>query len=385
MDRFGPPDPALPSACEILIVGVKCSSYVIPMRHELDPIVMSHATATRSTLVRFSLAVIAAVVSVAFSHAATAAKADAKFAGVSYVDYFGYTGCIRLENESAAVVLCHQAGGRVLEYSLQGKNSMWLDPKQEGWVWQEGAPSVDLCGGRLDIGPEMLVPRRPALWLGAWRAEAIGPRAARLTSAEDPATGVQLVRDFKLDATGSRLICTQTIRNVSQKQVAWCHWSRTLAVGGGICVIPVTPHGRFPNQYVMYEDRSLINPRPVDPNIRMRDGFLEIIGPPKFRKLGMDSQAGWFAYAMPNDVLFVKRYRVYPEKLYGEVAGLTISIWYDGNIRCELEPIGPLEHLKPGATASFTEEWELKAFPFPAKGESIDLQRVAAAAKRPGQ
>jgi hypothetical protein len=339
-----------------------------------EPLTLNSGAAWRRILVMlFALSIGSIVVATA---------ATTQFAGVRYVDFFGYKGCIQLENESTRVVLCHQAGGRVLEYSLNGKNSIWLDSKQEGWVWQEGAPSVDLCGGRFDIGPEMLVPRRPALWLGAWKVEAIGARAARLTSAADPATGVQVVREFKLDATGSRLLCTQTIRNVSQKQVAWCHWSRTLAVGGGICVIPVTPHGRFPNNYVMYEERSLINPRPVDPNIRMRDGFLEIIGPPKFRKLGMDSQAGWFAYLIPNDVLFVKRYPVYPERLYGEVAGLTISIWYDAMIRCELEPIGPLEYLKPGATASFTEEWELKAFEFPAKGDLLDLQRVAAASTR---
>jgi len=306
------------------------------------------------------------------------AAADATFPGVRRVDFFGYTDCIRLENATTGVVLCHQAGGRVLEYSLNGKNSIWLDPQQAGWVWREGVTAPDLCGGRFDIGPEMIVPRRPTLWLQAWKAEAIGPRAARLTSAEDPATGVQLVREFKLEENSSRLHCTQTIRNVSAKPVAWGHWSRTLAIGGGIALVPLTPHARFPNGYVMYEDRNLINPRPVDPNIRTRENFIEVLGPPKFRKLGMDSFAGWFAYAMPNDILFVKRYPVYPDRLYGEVAGLTISIWYDAMIRCELEPIGPLERLQPGASASFTEEWQLEAFPFPAKGESLDLRRVAA-------
>ena len=85
---------------------------------------------------------------------------------------------------------------------------------------------------------------------------------------------------------------------------------------------------------------------------------------------------------MPNDVLFVKRYPMYPDKLYGEVAGLTISIWYDGLIRCDLEPIGPLEQLKPGASASFTEDWQLEVFPFPKAGESVNLQQVAALAKK---
>ncbi len=332
-------------------------------------------SAFTAPIIRFALFVLTAQ---AFT---VEAAEPARFPGVSRVDFFGYTDCVALTNDTTRVVLCHQAGGRVLEYSLQGKNVIWLDPTQQGWEWTPDGPTVNPCGGRFDIGPEMLVPKRPLLWAGRWTAEAVGPRAARLTSAEDPATGVQLIRDFVLDAATSRLRCTQTIRNVSPRTTAWCHWSRTLAVGGGIVVIPLTPHSRYPNDYVMYHDGSLINPRPVDPAIRSRDGFLEIVGPPKFRKLGMDSQAGWFAYLMPNDVLFVKRYPVYPDRTYNEVAGLTISIWYDANIRCELEPIGPMETLAPGAAASFTEEWQLEPFAFPIGGRPVDLQAVAVASR----
>jgi hypothetical protein len=310
-----------------------------------------------------------------------AAAATPTFPGTSRVDYFGYTQCVQLENETTRVILCHQAGGRVLEYSLHGKNSLWLDAAQKGWELRPNATAPDLGAGRFDIGPEMIVPRRPTLWLGAWTAEIIGPRTARLTSQEDPATGVQLVRDFKLDEKDSRLWCTQTIRNASSGTTTWCHWSRTLAVGGGIVVIPLTRPSRFPQGYVRYEPGSLINFRPGDPNIRERDGFLEIVGAPKFPKLGMDSSAGWFAYLMPNNLLFVKRYPVYPERVYNEVAALTISIWYDRDVRCELEPIGPMEKLAPGASASFTEEWQLTEFPFPPAGQNVDLQQIAAQAK----
>ena len=362
--------------------GVLPLRFPKPMCNETEPY---EATGGRRPV---SSRTLIAVVSLVFLASlgrlvAGAAPTAQAYPGTGYVVYFGYSEVVLLEIASTRVVLCQQAGARVLEYSLHGRNVIWLDPQQRGWEFREGASSLDPCGGRFDIGPEMLVPRRTALWLGAWRAELIGPRAARLTSAEDPATGVQLVREFKLDPSSSRLQCTQTIRNVSQKPRAWCHWSRTLAVGGGIAIVPLTPHSRFPKSYVMYEDRSLINPRPDDPNIRERDGFLEVVGPPKFRKLGMDSQAGWFAYAAPNDLLFVKRYPVFPQKLYGEVAGLTISIWYDAKIRCELEPIGPLEQLAPGAAASFTEEWQLEPFPFPPPGTSVDLQRVRALAEVP--
>ena len=85
----------------------------------------------------------------------------------------------------------------------------------------------------------------------------------------------------------------------------------------------------------------VINYRPEDPNIRIRDNFLEVLSTPLRAKLGMDSQAGWFAYLDRNDLLWVKRYPVYPDRPYGELAGLTISIWYYEDLMCELEPIGP--------------------------------------------
>ena len=80
------------------------------------------------------------------------------------VSYFGYDGCLALENDAGVrVVLCPQAGGRVLEYALNGVNAIYLNPEQKGWVRAPGAPDVDPCGGRLDVGPEMVLPPRPDL------------------------------------------------------------------------------------------------------------------------------------------------------------------------------------------------------------------------------
>ncbi len=151
----------------------------------------------------------------------------------AFTNYFGYSNCVRLENDDTRVVLCPEAGGRVLQYSWKGKNALYLDPAQTGWLYEPGKPVVEPCGGRFDIGPEMVVPRHPDLWFGKWLAEITGPRAARLTSVKDKATGVQLVREFALDGASSRLTCTQTIRNVCDKQVPWCHFpERALGVKG---------------------------------------------------------------------------------------------------------------------------------------------------------
>ena len=286
--------------------------------------------------------------------------------------YVGYPNCIELRNETTRVVLCPEVGGRVLVYSLAGENALYLEEEDTGRDYEPGG-RASISAGRFDIGPEKIIPRRNLLWSGKWQGEITGPRSAKLTSQRDPATGTQLVREFRLADQGTHLSCTQTILNVSERTTEWCHWSRTFARGNGICVIPLTSNSRFPNNYVMYETGDLINLRPSDPNIRTRDGFLEITGVPQQPKLGMDSYAGWFGYLMPHDVLFVKRYQTFPDRVYNEVAGLTISVWYPEGNRVELEPIGPRERLRPGESASFTEEWWLLPYEFPAADTQIDL------------
>lgn len=304
-----------------------------------------------------------------------------EYPGTAVVDFAGYVGCIELRNENTRVVLGPHCGGRVLSYAMDGREALYRDPKQDGWTYTPGKRTVDICGGRLDIGPETTIPRHPILWLGAWKAEITGPRSGRMTSQPDPSTGVQLVRDFRLAAKGSRLTVRQTIGNVSKETKHWCHWSRTLAVPGGIFVVPLNPQSRFPKGYLLYGPGPVMDYSPAEePAIRRRDGFLEVRAVPSQPKFGIDSMAGWMAYAMPNDLLFVKRFPVYPNRVYSEMAAFTVSLYYVPQFT-ELEPIGPRETIRPGRSASYTEEWELIPFSFPSEGEELDLKRVEALAK----
>lgn len=296
--------------------------------------------------------------------------------GVRRVDYFGYAECVALENGRARVVLGHHCGGRVLEYAWEGHNALFLDPAQAGWMPAPGGAAVNPVGGRCDIGPEHTIPRHPTLWIGPWTVAVSGPRQARMTSADDPATGSRIVRDFTLDATTARLTFTQTIVNVSSSMTQWCHWSRTFARHGGIAVVPVTPGSRFPRDYVMYGPGPVIDFRPEDPHITRQGDYLVISGVPQQPKLGFDSTAGWIAYLMPDDLLFVKRFPAFPDRVYNEVAGLTSCIYYPRERVCEIEPIGPRERLAPGESAAFTEEWWLLPCPFPAAGETPDVDEI---------
>ncbi len=295
--------------------------------------------------------------------------------GATKIAWHGYESAIELRNQHVRVVLCPEVGGRILEYSLDGKNVLFVSEEEKQWrPGQRPASSA----GRFDIGPELVIPARPVLWSGEWKGEITGPRRARLTSGDDPATGVRLEREFELHATSSRLLCRQTITNISKQTREWCHWSRTFAVGRGICLIPLSDPSRFPNSYVQYEEGSLINMKPEDPKIRRRDEFLEIFGTPRKPKLGFDSYAGMMAYVAPNDLLFVKRFPTFPDRVYNEAAGLTISVWYPDGDMVELEPIGPREKLPPGRSASFLEEWWLAPMKFPESADQLNLDELRA-------
>lgn len=287
----------------------------------------------------------------------------------------GYTRAIELKLGNTRAVLCSQAGGRVLEFSMAGASALYFDDAEKNW--KPGKPGP-ITAGRFDYGPELTTVPHPKAWSGEWTAEITQTKTVKLTSPREDA-GIQLVREFRLVPHDKSvgLSCKQTMLNVSKEPREVCHWGRSFSPGGGICVIPLGDHpSRFPSKYAMYEDSAVINVKATDENIRAREGFLEILAPPRKPKLGFDSYAGWLAYALPNDTLFVKRFPTYPDRVYNEAAGLTLSVWYPTGPRIELEPIGPRERLKPGESASFTEDWWLLSHPFPKKGQQLDLKAL---------
>ncbi|MBS0203518.1 MAG: hypothetical protein JSS49_11505 [Planctomycetes bacterium] len=302
--------------------------------------------------------------------------------GARVIKFHGYSQAIELKRGDARAVLCPEVGGRVLEFSIGATDAMFLDEQEK--AWKPGQPG-SASAGRFDYGPELTVIPHPTLWSGRWTAEITGDFSARLTSPRDENAGIQLTRDFQLSGTGPsadaalfHLVCRQTILNISQDVREVCHWGRSFSPGGGICLIPLGDRpSRFPSKYAMYEEGAIINVRNTDERIRERDGFLEILSPPRKPKLGFDSTAGWLGYVMPNDSLFVKRFATFPDRVYNEATGLTVSVWYPTGPRIELEPIGPRERLLAGESASFTEEWWLLPYPFPKEGQQLDLKGLS--------
>ena len=302
--------------------------------------------------------------------------------GVSGVAMEVYEFCTRIFNGTTEVVVAPSSGGRLLVYGLRGKNILHRHPKPDPATVKPGR-GIRMLAGRFDIGPETHpthpVPRRPLLWRGEWSLKQAGPFSVKITSQKCPATGVQIAREFVLDEGSSHLLVRQTMTNVSDEMTRWCFWSRTLAKGGGICMVPLNPKSKFPKGYARYVwgkkgKRTIETDHPEESRIRVVSGLvtLEAVGD-KPLKIGLDSDAGWMAYAC-DGMLFVKRFRYFPGAVYSDALGFSVAVYLTGEM-CELEPISPEAPLKPGESYTFDEHWWLFDYP-EANDRPLDFEKI---------
>lgn len=299
-----------------------------------------------------------------------------------FVDLNGYKDCVEMRNGDSRVVLEPNCGGRILHYEYKGVDALYINPADNGYLLESGkspAGAFSPCAGRCDIGPEMTTPPHPDLWLGNWIAVIQEDQSVEMTSIMDHETGVQLTRTVSLDEHFAKLKFTQSILNISEKPKQYFHWSRTLCTGGGIAIAPVNTESRYPNSYISYGPGDVINYRPeCEPNVCIHDGLLQIFGPASTKKFAMDLSEGWMAYLTRDSRLFVKKFPVYPGRVYGELASNNMSFWYNGEDMCEVEPIGPMEVIQPSYEASFTETWYLMEYDYPGRTAvtSSDIRKI---------
>ncbi len=289
----------------------------------------------------------------------------------------GYDNCIELKNKWARVVIDPNLGGRVLVFERNGKNVLYIDTTMNGVINIKKSPQIQPTAGRFDIGAEAIQKKRTILWSGQYSYKIVSKNTVSLSSQLDTASGFKINRVFTLSDDSPHLSCKQTVKNISKVTKIACHWGRTFALGGGISLTPQNKLSRFPKGYCIYRmPGKLIDYIPAaEPNVRERDGVLEIIGKPSNSKFVMDPSEGWMAYLSTNDLLFIKKYTIYPQKIYSEVTAASASVWYNENTMVEIEPIGPQEILKPNASFSFVEDWYLQEYVFP-QDRKADIKQI---------
>ncbi len=169
-----------------------------------------------------------------------------------------------------------------------------------------------------------------------YRAEAVdGGTAVRLTSRDDPRSGIRFSRVVRLLAERSGVEFQATMTNVDTKPRRWGIWSHTQLdaarrAGEGPNQLlrawcPLHPQSRFPQAYsVIFGEADNTSFRP-----HAEDRLMEVRYQYEVGKIGLDSPAGWVATVDgETGAAFVQRFVFEPDQEYPD--GSSVEFWHNG-------------------------------------------------------
>ena len=290
-------------------------------------------------------------------------------------------------------------GGRVIQYSLGGKNFLWVNPNFHGQTSPQTGLASD--GSWLNYGGDKLWPAPqgwdsdqqwpgppdPVLDGQPYKLEQLpakqGETAIRLTSRDDLRSGIQFSRIVRLFNGSTRVSFEATMKNIDTKPRRWGIWAHTQLNAGTAdgstynpllqSWCPLNPQSHFPKGY------SVIFGAPDNPSFQADAprGLMRVRYQYKVGKIGLDSRAGWIATVDgQNGAVFIQRFVFEPKKEYPD--GSSAEFWHNGigQIRAynrnmvmatnaaenpyvfESEVLSPFAELKPGQSYTWRYEWD---------------------------
>jgi hypothetical protein len=269
-------------------------------------------------------------------------------------DYHGYA-TTRLTNDDLWVDVLTTAGPRIIRIGQAGSSrNLLAETPDVGWETPHGR--YELLGGhRLWFAPED--PDRVAVPDGHGLVVAAEPNGVRLTGLAEQPTGLVRSMALRLPPGRAGLEVLHELRNVADRPIELAPWSITQLPLGGTVLLPQGPatpgHNPRPNRTLVLWPYSSWE----DPRFRTNDRLLTLdaLAGPSF-KLGYFNDAGWVGYIRDGAVL-VQRFAPMADRPHADL-GCNVETYVDGRY-VELELLGPLTELAPGATVVLVEHWQI--------------------------
>jgi hypothetical protein len=264
-------------------------------------------------------------------------------------------------------------------YERNGINIIYEDPEQDGLLLSDYRNhAFDPDGGRFDYGQEELTKDiHSSTYMGPWKGRMLNKYSLQITSLPDPDLGILSRRIFTLEKNSPRLQVTQIMKNISGKSKEYFFWGRTLVKPKGKLFMPLNPKSQYPDKWGRYiwGDPEVFESDPKDPGVTIKDDIFSLrTDKAGNEKYGSDSHNGWMAYGYKS-ILFVKRYKYFPDAKYSEKYGQT-SIFYTNKLFAEIEPVSPSAFLQPGEEYLYKEDWYLLEYP-PCSRPAFDVLKAA--------
>jgi hypothetical protein len=173
-------------------------------------------------------------------------------------------------------------------------------------------------------------------------------------------TGVVKEMDIALHPTEARVRITHRLINRNLWAITLAPWALSVMAPGGVGIIPMPPRGEHPKDLLPANSLTLW-PYTDMSDARWTWGEQFILlrqepGNAKAQKIGAFVPDGWVAYARRGH-LFVKQFAVDETATYPD-RGSTVELFTNADM-LEVETLGPLMTIQPGAAATHTENWLL--------------------------
>jgi len=261
--------------------------------------------------------------------------------------------CILLENDLLQILVPKTLGPRILSLSFRRGENLLAELPDFVVDHPDGKQYHFYGGHRLWLTPE-----DPLLSYG------LDDRTVDITQTDsgllvrkavEDETGIEKSILIDLDPLQPRLTLTHTLTNRNRVAVEFAPWTISQFRTDGMAIIPQsgTPTGLLPNRLLSLWSYTDI----VCPHLRLGNQFvfLHAQQQPPF-KIGFPNPRSWLAYWLEG-VLFVKKGSFDPQGHYPDNG--CSSECYCNQQFLELETLGPLAQIEPGATVTHMEIWQL--------------------------
>ena len=282
------------------------------------------------------------------------------------VEYRGWKNNLKLSNAECELIVTLDVGPRVIAYRL--KDGFNVMKNYDSMMGGTGEKEWQLRGGhRFWLAPEDLTrtyfaDNHPVQW------EAKGDFEVTFTPSPETEYGVQKTMTLKLAPKGTKVEVALTVKNIGTAATELAPWGPTVMAPGGIEIIPLpgkAPHPGHPKKAKSPADFAPNQELILWPYFDFADTrwtfgkkyiFLKQDVTKGPTKIGLAHREGWVGY-LNSHTLFVKRFDYRDGAIYPDRG--TRYQTFSNEDMLELETVGELATLAPGASATLSESWEL--------------------------
>lgn len=266
--------------------------------------------------------------------------------------------CIRLANSQVELIVTREVGPRIVRLAFLNERNLFaeIEGHQGG---RNEAEWMNRGGHRFWVAPEAK-PWSYELDNSPYESAEEIPNGVRTYQTAGPVTGLSKQMEITLSPDAAEVKIRHTLKNCTKEQVRCAPWALSVVAQTGRAIIPLPAKIAHTERLTHNQQWSLWGYTDLsDARWKLGGRYVMLQQDPACKgptKIGIAHDEKWVAYQL-GEFVFVKYFRHFANAEYPD-GGCSFETFTDKDI-LELESLGPLVTLAPGATTEHTEHWKL--------------------------